>query len=46
MLEDLKWLGLVGTARCGASRTLRDLRQGLDQLAARGLIYPCFWQPR
>ncbi len=43
ILEDLAWLGLDwdGTVRA-QSRHLPEYRAALDELAARGLLYPCF----
>ena len=43
VLEDLAWLGLDwdGPVRV-QSRHLPEYRAALDQLAARGLLYPCF----
>jgi glutamyl-Q tRNA(Asp) synthetase len=43
ILEDLAWLGLDwdGEVRV-QSRHLAEYRAVLDQLAARGLLYPCF----
>lgn len=43
ILEDLTWLGLDwdGEVRV-QSRHLPDYRAALDQLGARGLVYPCF----
>ena len=43
ILEDLAWLGLAwqGPVRV-QSQHLPDYRAVLDQLSARGLLYPCF----
>jgi len=43
ILEDLRWLGLhwQGEVRVQSAH-LADYRAALDQLAARGLLYPCF----
>ena len=43
ILEDLAWLGLdwAGEVRV-QSRHMAEYRAALDQLAARGLLYPCF----
>ncbi|WP_342643768.1 tRNA glutamyl-Q(34) synthetase GluQRS [Rhodoligotrophos ferricapiens] len=42
-IEDLSWLGVVweGEPRL-QSRHMPDYRAALDQLAAMGLLYPCF----
>ncbi len=43
IIEDLRWLGLTwdGPVRV-QSEHLADYRGTLDQLSARGLLYPCF----
>lgn len=43
ILEDLEWLGLNWDGKVRRqSDHFADYGQALDQLAARGLIYPCF----
>ena len=43
ILEDLRWLGLDWDGEVLVqSQRFQSYRRGLDELAARGLIYPCF----